>query len=125
MLTGLSSGREVHHRGEHYLADGVTFRPTSARDGWIPIWLAARWPNAVPIRRAAHFGGVVVIQMKDPDDVAVLCQRLIDEGADLEHFDVVVTGFIGDDPRRGQRPASTGSSVGSVRSTWTTTRCTR
>jgi alkanesulfonate monooxygenase SsuD/methylene tetrahydromethanopterin reductase-like flavin-dependent oxidoreductase (luciferase family) len=98
VLTGLLAGESVQHRGEHYLVDGVTFEPTSTRDGGIPIWLAARWPNAVPIRRAAHFGGVVVIQMKDPDDVAVLCQRLIDEGADLEHFDVVVTGFIGDDP---------------------------
>ncbi len=36
--------------------------------------------------------------MKDADDVAALRQRLIDEGADLEHFDVVISGFIGDDP---------------------------
>jgi len=98
VLTGLLSGEEVHHVGEFYRADGVTFRPTAARAGGIPIWLAARWPNPVPIRRAAHFGGVVVIQMKDPSDVAALRRRLVDEGADLERFDVVVSGFIGDDP---------------------------
>ena len=98
VLTGLLSGEDVHHEGEHYRADGVTFQPTAAREGGIPIWLAARWPNPVPIRRAAHFGGVFVIQMKDPGDVAALRDQLTEEGADLEHFDIVVSGFIGDDP---------------------------
>ncbi len=98
VLTGLLSGEPVYHVGEHYRADGVTFQPTAARDGGIPIWLAARWPNRAPIRRAAHFSGVFVIQMRDPDDVAELRQRLLDEGADLDHFDIVVSGFIGDDP---------------------------
>lgn len=98
VLTGLLSGEPVHHVGEHYRADGITFQPTAAREGGIPIWLAARWPNPVPIRRAAHFGGVFVIQMRDPEDVATLRERLVEEGADLEHFDIVVSGFIGDDP---------------------------
>jgi alkanesulfonate monooxygenase SsuD/methylene tetrahydromethanopterin reductase-like flavin-dependent oxidoreductase (luciferase family) len=98
VLSGLLSGQPVQHVGAHYRADGVTFQPTAAREGGIPIWLAARWPNPVPIRRAAHYGGVFVIQMKEPADVAVLRQRLIVEGADLEHFDVVISGAIGDDP---------------------------
>jgi alkanesulfonate monooxygenase SsuD/methylene tetrahydromethanopterin reductase-like flavin-dependent oxidoreductase (luciferase family) len=98
VLTGLLSGERVHHVGEHYRADGVTFQPTPAREGGIPIWLAARWPNPVPIRRAAHYGGVFVIQMNDPADVAALQRRLTDEGADLEHFDIVISGALGDDP---------------------------
>jgi alkanesulfonate monooxygenase SsuD/methylene tetrahydromethanopterin reductase-like flavin-dependent oxidoreductase (luciferase family) len=98
VLTGLLSGEPVHHVGEYYRADDVTFLPTSARPGGIPIWLAARWPNAAPIRRAAHYGGVFIIQMKDPNDVAALRQQLVEAGADLDHFDVVVSGFIGDDP---------------------------
>src|SRR5579863_6062906 len=98
VLTGLLSGQSVQHVGAHYQADGVTFQPTPVRDGGIPIWLAARWPNPAPIRRAAHYGGVFVIQMKDAADVAVLRQRLNDEGTDLEHFDIVISGAIGDDP---------------------------
>ena len=98
VLTGLLSGRPLEHESEHYRARGVTFQPTAARVGGIPIWLAARWPNAAPIRRAAHFGGVFVIQMTDPRDVEALRQHLVDEGADLEHFDIVISGFIGDDP---------------------------
>jgi len=98
VLTGLLSGHSVHHVGEHFRADGVTFQPTAARDGGIPIWLAARWPNPAPIRRAARYGGVFVIQMNDPGDVAALRQWLVEGGADLEHFDVVISGAIGDDP---------------------------
>jgi alkanesulfonate monooxygenase SsuD/methylene tetrahydromethanopterin reductase-like flavin-dependent oxidoreductase (luciferase family) len=98
VLTGLLSGESVNHHGEHYALTDVTFQPTSSRPGGIPIWLASRWPNPAPIRRAAHFDGVVIIQMTDPGDVAGLRARLTDDGADLEHFDVVVTGFIGDDP---------------------------
>jgi len=98
VLTGLLSGGPVEYRGEHYRADGVAFQPTAARKGGIPIWLAARWPNPAPIRRAAHYGGVFVIQMKDPNDVAALRERLRSEGADFGHFDLVTSGFIGDDP---------------------------
>jgi alkanesulfonate monooxygenase SsuD/methylene tetrahydromethanopterin reductase-like flavin-dependent oxidoreductase (luciferase family) len=86
VLSGLLSGEPVQHHGEHYVLKDVTFQPTSTRPGGIPIWLAARWPNPAPIRRAAHYDGVIVIQMTVPD------------GADLDHFDVVVTGFVGDDP---------------------------
>ncbi len=98
VLTGLLSGEPVNHHGEHYAINDVAFQPTSSRPDGIPIWLAARWPNSAPIRRAARFGGVVVIQMKVPGDVAELRERLSNEGADLEHFDVVVTGYVGDDP---------------------------
>jgi alkanesulfonate monooxygenase SsuD/methylene tetrahydromethanopterin reductase-like flavin-dependent oxidoreductase (luciferase family) len=98
VLTGLLSGESVHHVGERYTIDDVTFQPTAARSGGIPIWLAARWPNIAPLRRAARFDGVFVISMKDPDDVPQLRAQLASFGADLEHFDVVVSGFVGDDP---------------------------
>lgn len=98
VLSGLLSGEPVNHHGEHYVLNDVAFQPTSSRPGGIPIWLAARWPNPAPIRRAAHYDGVIIIQMTDPDDVAVLRERLTQDGADLDHFDVVVTGFVGDDP---------------------------
>jgi alkanesulfonate monooxygenase SsuD/methylene tetrahydromethanopterin reductase-like flavin-dependent oxidoreductase (luciferase family) len=98
VLTGLLSGEPVHHVGEHFTITDVMFQPTAARAGGIPIWLATRWPNVAPLRRAAHYGGVFVISMKDPDDVAQLRAQLESFGAVLEHFDVVVSGFIGDDP---------------------------
>jgi alkanesulfonate monooxygenase SsuD/methylene tetrahydromethanopterin reductase-like flavin-dependent oxidoreductase (luciferase family) len=99
VLKGLLSGEVVHHEGEHFTIDDVAFQPTAARDGGIPIWLAARWPNVAPLRRAAHYDGVFVISMKDHEDVRQLQAQLTSFGADLDHFDVVVSGFVGDDPR--------------------------
>ncbi len=90
VLTGLLSGETLHHQGEFFRAMDVSFLPTPSRAGGIPIWLAARWPNRAPIRRAARYQGVVVIQMTDPADVAELSAQLREAGADLEHFDVVV-----------------------------------
>jgi alkanesulfonate monooxygenase SsuD/methylene tetrahydromethanopterin reductase-like flavin-dependent oxidoreductase (luciferase family) len=102
-LKGLLSGDELHHRGEHYTIDGVTFLPTSARDGGIPIWIAARWPNPAPIRRASRFDGVVVIQMSEPSDVATLRQMIETERGAMSNFDLVIQGVYGDDPTPWQR----------------------
>ncbi len=90
VLTGLLSGETVLHEGEFYRAMDVRFLPGPLRAGGIPIWLAARWPNRAPIRRAARYQGVVVIQMTDPADVAELREQLSGAGADLEHFDIAV-----------------------------------
>ncbi|MHB8379885.1 MAG: LLM class flavin-dependent oxidoreductase [Acidimicrobiales bacterium] len=97
VLTALLSGEEVHHEGEFYRADGVTFSPVPPRPTGVPIWLAARWPNQAPIRRAAKYQGVVVIQMTSPSHVTSLKEQLVRAGADLESFDVVVLGADGDD----------------------------
>jgi alkanesulfonate monooxygenase SsuD/methylene tetrahydromethanopterin reductase-like flavin-dependent oxidoreductase (luciferase family) len=97
VLTGLLSGETIDHVGEFYRASDVRFRPVGQRPDGIPIWLAARWPNPAPIRRAAKYQGVVIIQMTDPVDVAELRHRLEESGADLGHFDVVVLGATDDD----------------------------
>ncbi len=98
VLTGLLSGAPVRHAGEHYTIDDVTFLPRAARPGGIPIWLAARWPNPRPLRRAATQAGAFVISMNEPGEVATLRGLLVEGGADLETFDVVVSGAPGDDP---------------------------
>jgi alkanesulfonate monooxygenase SsuD/methylene tetrahydromethanopterin reductase-like flavin-dependent oxidoreductase (luciferase family) len=97
VLTGLLSGETIDHVGEFYRASDVRFRPIAQRPSGIPIWLAARWPNPAPIRRAAKYQGVVIIQMTEPSDVAELRRRLEESGADLEHFDIVVLGAVDDD----------------------------
>ena len=98
VLTGLLSGETQHHVGEFYRAMDVRFTPTPYREGGIPIWLAVRWPNRAPIRRAAHYDGVVAISMSRPEEAALLRAQLVDDGADLNYFDVVVLGHEGDDP---------------------------
>ncbi len=97
VLTGLLSGEPSDLDGEFYRATDVRYLPVAARPGGIPIWLAARWPNTTPLRRAAEYQGVFVIQLTDPHDVTDLRRRLSDLGAHLERFDIVVLGAIDDD----------------------------
>jgi alkanesulfonate monooxygenase SsuD/methylene tetrahydromethanopterin reductase-like flavin-dependent oxidoreductase (luciferase family) len=99
VLTGLLSGSLQQHAGEFYRAMDVAFSPKPLRDGGIPIWIAARWPHRAPIRRAARYQGVVIIEMTDPADVATLRGQLQEDGVDLESFDIVVLGRDGDDPQ--------------------------
>jgi alkanesulfonate monooxygenase SsuD/methylene tetrahydromethanopterin reductase-like flavin-dependent oxidoreductase (luciferase family) len=92
IFRGLVSGEEVNVAGEFLKAQEVTFQPTAYRASGIPVWTACRWPNSAPLRRAAKQQGVMVIQITEPEQVAVLKAKLSEAGADLDHFDVVVWG---------------------------------
>jgi alkanesulfonate monooxygenase SsuD/methylene tetrahydromethanopterin reductase-like flavin-dependent oxidoreductase (luciferase family) len=63
----LLSGQTLHHRGPHYRADGATFLPTPVQSP-LPTWVAARWPNRAPLRRAARYQGVFAINVASPAD---------------------------------------------------------
>jgi len=97
VLTGLLSGHEVDYRGEHFTVDRVAYRPQPVQEH-LPIWLAARWPNRRPLRRAARYDGVYVIDVTPADAAAAVA--VIDEirAGDLEGFDVVVHDRAGADP---------------------------
>jgi alkanesulfonate monooxygenase SsuD/methylene tetrahydromethanopterin reductase-like flavin-dependent oxidoreductase (luciferase family) len=92
IFNGLVSGNPVNITGEFLKAEDVTFQPAAYRASGIPVWTACRWPNTAPLRRAATQQGVMVIHMTEPEQVAVLKTKLIDTGADLDHFDIVVWG---------------------------------
>lgn len=68
------SGEPVHHRGEHYVVDGLTFRPTPVQqvDGRpaVPVWVAVRYGNTRPLRRAARHQGVFPVNLDRPDQLA-------------------------------------------------------
>jgi alkanesulfonate monooxygenase SsuD/methylene tetrahydromethanopterin reductase-like flavin-dependent oxidoreductase (luciferase family) len=85
LLTALLSGEEVAHAGAHYTADGVRFLPAPASP--VPIWIAGRYGNAAPVRRAARYDGFFPIGVPDP---AALAPLAADLGAtalivDLQH----------------------------------------
>jgi alkanesulfonate monooxygenase SsuD/methylene tetrahydromethanopterin reductase-like flavin-dependent oxidoreductase (luciferase family) len=60
------------------------FLPKPARP--IPVWLAARWPNRRPVRRATRFDGVFPIDLPGPEALAELTAEVPGPP-----FDVVVT----------------------------------
>jgi alkanesulfonate monooxygenase SsuD/methylene tetrahydromethanopterin reductase-like flavin-dependent oxidoreductase (luciferase family) len=90
IFQGLVSGEPVNITGEYFVANDVSFQPTAHRSDGIPVWTAGRWPNRAPIRRAARYQGMIVIQMTEPEQVLELTAQLSAAGADLEHFDIVV-----------------------------------
>ena len=93
VLTGLLSGRRVEHEGVHYRARDVTFAPAPA----IPIWLAGRFGNRAPLRRAARYDGYFAIDLESPDDLEVLTSAL-DRYEHAPAFDVVVDLRVEQDP---------------------------
>jgi alkanesulfonate monooxygenase SsuD/methylene tetrahydromethanopterin reductase-like flavin-dependent oxidoreductase (luciferase family) len=92
IFQGLVSGEEVNITGEFFKAHEVAFHPTAFRAEGIPVWTAGRWPNPAPIRRAARYQGMMVIQMTEPEQVDDLKAQLVGAGADLEHFDIALWG---------------------------------
>jgi alkanesulfonate monooxygenase SsuD/methylene tetrahydromethanopterin reductase-like flavin-dependent oxidoreductase (luciferase family) len=71
-----------------YWAGGFEPRPVH---GTIPIWVAVRWPNKRPLRRAARYDGVFPIDLPGPEVLAEYVAGLQGE--------VVVTNPAGTDPQ--------------------------
>ena len=70
---------------------GGEFEPPPVQRPRIPVWVAARWPNRRPLRRAARWDGLFPIDLSGPDALAELADEvgaLRDAGGD--GFDLVV-----------------------------------
>jgi alkanesulfonate monooxygenase SsuD/methylene tetrahydromethanopterin reductase-like flavin-dependent oxidoreductase (luciferase family) len=90
LLQDLFSGGRVDHDGDHYTARDVTFQPTPVT-GRIPIWVAARWPNVRPLRRAARHDGLFIIDIGSPSDLAAAVDVIREHrNGTVEGFDVAV-----------------------------------
>ena len=85
VLTGLLAGGTVDHEGDHHTARDVRFRP--APD--VPIWLAGRFGNRAPVRRAARYDGFFVIGLDGPADLDVVIAGLAEHDP-APGFEVVV-----------------------------------
>src|SRR4051812_28157849 len=74
-------------RLQHYWGGAFDPRPVRGR---VPVWVASRWPNRRPLRRAARHDGVFPIDLPGPEVLAEYVQGLSGE--------VVVTNPPGTDP---------------------------
>jgi alkanesulfonate monooxygenase SsuD/methylene tetrahydromethanopterin reductase-like flavin-dependent oxidoreductase (luciferase family) len=78
---------------------GGELEPRPVQRPRIPVWLAARWPNRRPVRRAARWDGLFPIGLSGPEaleELAVEVAGLRPEGAGA--FDLVVENPVGTDP---------------------------
>jgi alkanesulfonate monooxygenase SsuD/methylene tetrahydromethanopterin reductase-like flavin-dependent oxidoreductase (luciferase family) len=97
VVTALWSGEEVRHEGAHYAADRVTFQPTPLQRPRVPVWVAGRWPNRRPLRRAARYDGYFPIDLDAPGQLAELVGELRERPSGAP-FEIAVEGWPGDDP---------------------------
>jgi probable F420-dependent oxidoreductase len=95
LLRRLWSGEEVRHRGEHYVADGVTLKPTPVQEH-VPIWIGGNRPAS--LRRAARWDGWVADTadfdgtMLSPADLARSLETILALRPGSAPFDVAVLG---------------------------------
>jgi alkanesulfonate monooxygenase SsuD/methylene tetrahydromethanopterin reductase-like flavin-dependent oxidoreductase (luciferase family) len=73
------------------------FQPPPVQQPRIPIWVAARWPNRRPVRRAARWDGLFPIELPGPDQLAELVEEVSRERAESAPFEFVVTLAPGED----------------------------
>jgi alkanesulfonate monooxygenase SsuD/methylene tetrahydromethanopterin reductase-like flavin-dependent oxidoreductase (luciferase family) len=69
-------------------------RPVQPR---IPVWLAARWPNRKPVRRAARWDGLFPIDLSGPDDLREYLDEVQSVRGSLDGFEVVIENSPGAD----------------------------
>lgn len=99
LLVDLWSGNTVRHRGEAFVAEDVQFLPTAVQQPRIPVWVAARYPNRAPLRRAASFDGLFPIEVDSPDQLGEMLAVVSRHRRSSQPLAVATEGWPSDDPR--------------------------
>ena len=91
---------ELLDRGLEKLAGywGGGFEPAPAQRPRIPIWVAGRWPNRRPLRRAARWDGFFPIDLPGPAELAELAAEVTELRERDGAFDLVAELAPGADP---------------------------
>ncbi|MEA2497009.1 MAG: hypothetical protein QOJ29_4920 [Thermoleophilaceae bacterium] len=82
------------------------FEPRPLRQPRIPVWLAARWPNRKPVRRALEWDGLFPIDLPGPEALAELTAEVRAVRSD-DGFEIVVTNPVGTDPKPWEEAGAT------------------
>jgi alkanesulfonate monooxygenase SsuD/methylene tetrahydromethanopterin reductase-like flavin-dependent oxidoreductase (luciferase family) len=75
------------------------FEPRPVQQPRIPVWVAGRYPNRRPLRRAARWDGFFPIEMPGPEALAEMRDELLSLRGDSEgQFELVAEVDPGEDP---------------------------
>jgi alkanesulfonate monooxygenase SsuD/methylene tetrahydromethanopterin reductase-like flavin-dependent oxidoreductase (luciferase family) len=87
---------------------GGELEPPPLQQPRIPVWLAARYPNRRPVRRAARWDGLFPIDLPGPEALAELAAEVRDmRGPDAGPFDLVAEIEPGGDPAPWEQAGAT------------------
>jgi alkanesulfonate monooxygenase SsuD/methylene tetrahydromethanopterin reductase-like flavin-dependent oxidoreductase (luciferase family) len=123
IVTGIWSGEPFSYRGRHARVEETVFRPTPVQRPRIPVWVAGRWPNRRPFRRAARWDGafpthrdVGFDQLIPLDELRSIRSYVLDHRPDgAGPFDLVMEGTT---PVDGDRGAAIVAPYEAVGLTW-------
>lgn len=100
IVDGCLRGASVSFPGRHYQVDDVQLLPASVQQPRLPIWVAGRWPNRAPFRRAARWDGVLPVhadfgkgETMPPDAVVDIRDYVVGHRSTTEGFDLAVEGM--------------------------------
>jgi alkanesulfonate monooxygenase SsuD/methylene tetrahydromethanopterin reductase-like flavin-dependent oxidoreductase (luciferase family) len=75
------------------------FKPAPVQRPRIPVWVAGRWPNRRPLRRAVNWDGFFPIDLGGPDDLAEFAREAAELRSDRDGpFDLIAEITPGGDP---------------------------
>ncbi len=75
------------------------FEPRPVQRPRIPVWLASRWPNRRPVRRAARWDGLFPLDLPGPEALTELAGEIAAlRPPDAAPFDLIITQERGEDP---------------------------
>ena len=118
VVTRLWRGKPFSFSGEHYTVKDAHFLPAAQQQPRIPVWVAGKWPNKAPFRRAAQWDGVFPLLSGDdvrryPDQIRAMMRFIGEHRESDAPFDVTVHGTSpGDDPVRDVEVAAEYSEAG-------------
>ena len=111
IVTALLQGEDVDHAGEFFTVRTTGFLPKPVQQPRPPIWIAGRWPNPRPFRRATRFEGIFATHEEhahgsfiSPSELEKIVEFL-DRGRLVPDFDIVIEGESAD-------PTELGSIIG-------------
>ena len=107
IIDRLWSGESVTFTGQHHRIDDVVFLPRPVQRPRPPVWVAGRWPYKRPLRRAARWDGLFLIDQETPDELAEAVGFVAGARGGLEDFAVVVNQPHGSDPGPWEKAGAT------------------
>ena len=65
IIAGMWRGEPYEYKGEYHRVEPFTFLPRPVQQPRIPVWIAGKWPNRAPFRRAARWDGAFPMKVGD------------------------------------------------------------
>ena len=105
IIAGLQSGQPFSFAGKHYKISDALFKPEPIQKPRVPVWVSAHWPFRRPLKRAAHWDGVLPRSWNEgpitPDVIRRIKEIIFAQRQSETPFDIIKYGVTdGKDPAK-------------------------